>query len=142
MAITTVSIFCRQQPPSYCIHITVLLRSYVPTLFALKLPEIFLALGLAGTVGALVDHVAARASDKSPSRFSSGDILAAGLPPAVAVAPRPAMYNCIRHFIFVLPPIAVLGGRAVTWFAAFLQRLPPATRFFRPFQHARRERVH
>ena len=36
--------------------------------------------------------------------------LAALLPLAVTVALRPAMYNGIRHFLFVLPPLAVLGG--------------------------------
>src|SRR5262249_17047689 len=38
--------------------------------------------------------------------------LAAILPLAVTVALRPAMYNGIRHFIFVVPPLAVLGGLA------------------------------
>jgi hypothetical protein len=38
--------------------------------------------------------------------------LAALLPLAVTVALRPAMYNGIRHFVFVLPPLAVLGGLA------------------------------
>ena len=36
--------------------------------------------------------------------------LAALLPPALAVALRPAMYNGIRHFVFVMPPMAILGG--------------------------------
>ena len=38
--------------------------------------------------------------------------LAALLPLAVTIALRPAMYNGIRHFVFVLPPLAVLGGLA------------------------------
>jgi hypothetical protein len=38
--------------------------------------------------------------------------LAAVLPLAVTILLRPAMYNGIRHFIFVLPPLAVLGGLA------------------------------
>jgi len=38
--------------------------------------------------------------------------LAALLPLAVAIGLRPAMYNGIRHFVFVLPPFAVLGGLA------------------------------
>jgi hypothetical protein len=39
-------------------------------------------------------------------------MLAAILPLAVTVAVRPAMYNGLRHFVFVLPPLAVLGGLA------------------------------
>jgi hypothetical protein len=34
------------------------------------------------------------------------------LPLAATVALRPAMYNGIRHFVFVLPPLAVLAGLA------------------------------
>ena len=38
--------------------------------------------------------------------------LAALLPLALTIVLRPAMYNGIRHFLFVLPPLAVLGGIA------------------------------
>jgi hypothetical protein len=37
-------------------------------------------------------------------------VLAATLPIAVTVLTRPPMYNGIRHFVFVLPPLAVLGA--------------------------------
>jgi hypothetical protein len=86
-------------------------RSYVPTLFALKLPEIFLVLGFGGAIGAL----AAAARHSLPVRRRAVFLLlalCALLPLAVTVALRPAMYNSIRHFIFVLPPLAVLGGLA------------------------------
>jgi Dolichyl-phosphate-mannose-protein mannosyltransferase len=86
-------------------------RSYLPTLLALKLPVIFLVLGLAGAVGALV------AACSRTVAFNRRAVLllvalAALLPLAVTVALRPAMYNGIRHFVFVLPPFAVLGGLA------------------------------
>jgi hypothetical protein len=38
--------------------------------------------------------------------------LAATLPIALTVALRPAMYNGIRHFVFLAPAIAVVGGLA------------------------------
>jgi hypothetical protein len=41
--------------------------------------------------------------------------LAAILPIAATVIARPAMYNGIRHFVFVLPPLAVAGGLAGSW---------------------------
>jgi len=41
--------------------------------------------------------------------------LAAMLPLVVAMVKRPALYNGIRHFIFLLPPMAVLGGIAFDW---------------------------
>ena len=39
-------------------------------------------------------------------------VLAAVLPIAITILARPAMYNGIRHFVFVLPALAVLGGLA------------------------------
>jgi hypothetical protein len=49
--------------------------------------------------------------------------LAATLPIALTVALRPAMYNGIRHFVFVAPAIAVVGGlagaRLIEWLAAW-----------------------
>ena len=47
-------------------------------------------------------------------------VLAATLPVLVTVAARPAMYNGIRHFVFVLPPFAALGGLAGAWIATRL----------------------
>jgi 4-amino-4-deoxy-L-arabinose transferase-like glycosyltransferase len=89
-------------------------RSYVPTLLALQLPEIFLLLGLGGTAGALT-MIGRR--DLAPKRRAVLVllVLAALLPLAVTVALRPAMYNGLRHFVFVLPPLAALGGLAAAW---------------------------
>src|SRR5262245_17510199 len=86
-------------------------RSYVPTLFALKLPPLLSVLGVAGAIGALL---AAFRSGIANSRRAVFLLLAlaALLPLAVTIALRPAMYNGIRHFLFVLPPLAVLGGLA------------------------------
>jgi Dolichyl-phosphate-mannose-protein mannosyltransferase len=84
-------------------------RSYVPTLFALKLPAIFSVLGFGGAAGALV---AAFRPSLAVNRRAVLLLLAlaALLPLAITVALGPAMYNGIRHFLFVLPPLAVLGG--------------------------------
>ena len=38
--------------------------------------------------------------------------LAATLPLVIAMVKRPALYNGIRHFIFVIPPMTVLAGLA------------------------------
>ncbi len=86
-------------------------RSYVPTLFALKLPPLLSLLGFGGAAGALA---AAFRRDNACNRRAVFLLiaLAALLPLALAIALRPAMYNGIRHFVFVLPPLAVLGGLA------------------------------
>jgi hypothetical protein len=47
--------------------------------------------------------------------------LAAAVPVAITVALRPAMYNGIRHFLFVLPPFAALGGLAGAWTVDWLR---------------------
>jgi Dolichyl-phosphate-mannose-protein mannosyltransferase len=96
-------------------------RSYVPTLFALQMPEGFLALTSAGVVYAFI---AAGRRDVALPRRASLVLLAvaATLPLAVAVLTRPAMYNGIRHFIFVSPPLAALGGLAGAALLAWLGR--------------------
>ena len=86
-------------------------RAYVPTLFALKLPVILSVLGVGGAVGALLAAFAGGSALNRRAVFLL-IALAALLPLATTIALRPAMYNGIRHFIFVLPPLAVLGGLA------------------------------
>jgi hypothetical protein len=88
--------------------------SYLPNLFALKLPVIMLAFGLIGVVGALV--VVARPSVAVTRRASLLTLaLAVILPIAVAIVMHPAFYNGLRHFIFIVPPFAVAGGLAFGW---------------------------
>ena len=104
-------------------------RRYVPTLFLLKEPEIFLLLGIGGTAGALV---AASGRDIAPTRRAILILLAfaAMFPIALAVLTKPAMYNGIRHFVFVAPAMAALGGLAGAWIAERLWRAwRPATAF-------------
>jgi hypothetical protein len=96
-------------------------RRYVPVLLGLKLPELFLALAIAGVAGALV---AAARSAVAPRRraIHLAIALAVVLPVAVAVLARPAMYNGIRHFVFVLPPLAVAGSVATAFVAERVAR--------------------
>ena len=94
-------------------------RSYVPTLFAVQVPELLLTLGLCGTGGAIFSIV--RNPDRSPGEAGRRAALLATvfgvvLPVLVTVVTRPAMYNGIRHFVFVLPPFAALAG----WAAAYI----------------------
>jgi hypothetical protein len=92
--------------------------SYLPTLFALQLPEVLLALFIAG----LALAVLALPRAEVPARRKTVLLmlsLAATLPIAIAIVKRPALYNGIRHFIFVIPPMTVLGGiafaKGMTW---------------------------
>jgi len=100
-------------------------RSYVPTLVALTLPELLLALGLCGTAGAIVATTGVQNPGGAVGRRAAllATVLAAALPVLITIAARPAMYNGIRHFVFVVPPFAALGGLAGAWVARRLDRL-------------------
>ncbi|TYL84376.1 hypothetical protein FXB40_45280 [Bradyrhizobium rifense] len=88
--------------------------SYLPTLFALQLPEVMLVL----MAGAMFSTFAMLPRREVPARRKTILLmltLAATLPLAIAMVKRPALYNGIRHFVFVIPPMAVLGGVAFAW---------------------------
>jgi Dolichyl-phosphate-mannose-protein mannosyltransferase len=103
--------------------------SYLPTLFALQLPEVLLALTIAGVIGTFMalprGDVAARR--KTILLMLT---LAAMLPLVVAMLKRPALYNGIRHFIFVIPPMTVLAGlafaRGMNWLKENRRNWQPA----------------
>jgi hypothetical protein len=88
--------------------------SYLPTLFALQLPEVLLALSIAGVVGALMSLSQRDVSGRRKTILLML-VLAATLPLVIAMVKRPALYNGIRHFIFVIPPMTVLAGAAFAW---------------------------
>ena len=88
--------------------------SYLPTLFALQLPEVLLALCIAAVAGTFMSL----SRGDVPARRKTILLMltfAATLPLAVAMVKRPALYNGIRHFIFVIPPMTVLAGAAFAW---------------------------
>jgi Dolichyl-phosphate-mannose-protein mannosyltransferase len=103
--------------------------SYLPTLFALQLPEVLLALTIAGVIGTFMalprGDVAARR--KTILLMLT---LAAIFPILVAIVKRPALYNGIRHFIFVIPPMTVLAGlafaRGMNWLKENRRNWQPA----------------
>ncbi|MFS8038848.1 ArnT family glycosyltransferase [Xanthobacter sp. AM11] len=98
-------------------------RSYVPTLFSVQMPELFLGLSLAGTAGALVAILAGKGTPASRARLVL-IVMAALFPVALVMATRPVVYNGIRHFVFITPPLALLGGLAVEWVRTKAQNLP------------------
>jgi hypothetical protein len=94
--------------------------SYLPTLFALQLPEVMLALTIAGVVTSVVMLTRPDVSGRRKTILLMLT-LAATLPLLIAMVKRPALYNGIRHFIFVIPPMAVLGGLAFGWAMAWMK---------------------
>ncbi|MGY3446703.1 MULTISPECIES: glycosyltransferase family 39 protein [unclassified Bradyrhizobium] len=103
--------------------------SYLPTLFALQLPEVLLVLLTAAVV---VTFTSLSRNDVTAKRKSIMLLLtlAATLPLVIAMVKRPALYNGIRHFIFVIPPMAVLAGvafaRGMDWLGENRRAWQPA----------------
>jgi len=85
--------------------------SYLPTLFALQLPEVLLGLLIAAVVGTFMSLSREDVTARRKTIFLMLT-LAAMLPLVIAMVKRPALYNGIRHFIFVIPPMTVLAGVA------------------------------
>ncbi len=99
--------------------------SYLPTLFALQLPEVLIVLAGAGAIGAVAALPRERVTPQAKAILLMLT-LAATLPLVIAIVKRPALYNGIRHFIFVLPPMAVLGGIAFGWISDRVKSYGPA----------------
>ena len=106
------------------IEVTQMPREYLPVLLVLQVPIVMLATGLAGTGGAFVAAVRGWQAEAGVRRRALllALALAPTLPVIVTVATQPGLYNGIRHFVFILPPLAVLGGLAVAWIAQRLER--------------------
>src|SRR6476620_1756783 len=88
--------------------------SYLPTLFALQLPEVLLGLLVIG-IGGTFTVLSRKSVDSRRKSILLMLTVAATLPLMIAMVKRPALYNGIRHFIFVIPPMAVLAGTAFAW---------------------------
>ncbi|MGY3483478.1 hypothetical protein ACVW1C_001361 [Bradyrhizobium sp. USDA 4011] len=103
--------------------------SYLPTLFALQLPEVLLVLLTAAVITAFMSLSRTDVAAKRKSIMLMLT-LAATLPLVIAMVKRPALYNGIRHFIFVIPPMAVLGGvafaRGMDWLGENRRAWQPA----------------
>ena len=89
-------------------------RTYLPKLCLLKIPELVGGLAIGGIAGSLV--MIFRGLGTPAKRASLALLVAAALIPILlTVLTRPVLYNGVRHFLFVVPPMAVLGGVAVAY---------------------------
>jgi hypothetical protein len=103
-------------------------RTYLPKLCVLKIPEIVGGLAIAGMAGSLV--MIFRGLGTPAKRASLALLIAAALLPIIiTVLTRPVLYNGIRHFLFVVPPMAVLGGVAVAYLFEKLSEFRRAAAF-------------
>jgi hypothetical protein len=91
-------------------------RDYLLAYLLVRLPEIFLLGLLAAAILLIIDW--RRINPLAPQFLAwIGLSLAALFPLAFALWDKPALYNGIRHFTFVLPPLAVLSalGLSQAW---------------------------
>ena len=102
-------------------------RWYVPIYLAIKLPPVMLfgaALGLVTAAGIVRRHAALR------SREAAFIAFAALFPVACHVISHGPAFSGVRHFLFVLPPFAVLAGigfdGALAWLEARRRALATA----------------
>ena len=87
---------------------------YVPTYLLVKLPETLL-IGLAVALAAAAIRDRRPDPDAPPMRSRQWllVVLAASIPVAYAVVARPAIYNGLRHFLLVVPPLCVLAAAGI-----------------------------
>lgn len=99
-------------------------RHYLPLYLAARLPELALAGLLLAAAGALT----------APRRVDGlrwlPVLLAALLPLALALATRPTLYNGIRHFTFLLPPLAVISAAGLCAAGRWSRARPATTAAF------------
>lgn len=84
-------------------------RWYLPTYLAVRLNELTLAGLVLGGIAALIPAIRQKI-DRSRALLLLPVILAVAVPLAHAVIAEPALYNGLRHYTFLLPPIAVLAA--------------------------------
>jgi hypothetical protein len=102
---------------------------YLPTYIVLALPELVLALALAAPIGAFVAIRRLTGAERRDWILRHGLLAFAILfPVAYAVEIKAVLFDGMRHFIFLLPLIAVAGAlvadRILDWLAGFEYRRP------------------
>jgi hypothetical protein len=97
---------------------------YVPTYLLIKMPETMLAALSAATIAGVAASVRYR-SLLTSARWQQWllIVLAASVPVLYAVFAHPAIYNGLRHFLFVIPPLCVIAAVGVERLFAAARKL-------------------
>jgi 4-amino-4-deoxy-L-arabinose transferase-like glycosyltransferase len=81
--------------------------SYLPTWFSLQLPETYLVAAAAAVAGCLF---ARRCVPRMEVAFLG---FVVGFPIAIAIVLRSTLYDGVRHFLFIIPPLAILAAAGI-----------------------------
>ncbi len=97
---------------------------YLPRYFAFKLPELLLVLAAVAAVFGLRAAWRRRHDPVAIPRLLVAGVLALGIlfPPLWAIVMRSTLYDGLRHFLFLVPMLAAVGGWAAVGLAARLRR--------------------
>jgi hypothetical protein len=88
---------------------------YLPTYFLIQLPEFTSALFI-GALGVLGRTTWQRWTRREALPLAALLlVMATLLPPFYAIVRGSTLYDGLRHFLFIMPPIAVLGGSTFAW---------------------------
>lgn len=91
---------------------------YLPTWFSITLPEFYAVILLIGIFTLVVRRMRKMSTDRSDPDQQSKLlflIFAACFPIVTAIVMHPILYDGNRHFLFVIPPLAVLTGVTFAW---------------------------
>ena len=99
--------------------------SYVPTYLLVKLPETMLAGMLAAVVAGAAAFLLHSGSLLTSARSQQWllVVMAAFVPILYAIIARPAIYNGLRHFLFIIPPLCVLAAAGIEQLLAAARKL-------------------
>jgi hypothetical protein len=99
---------------------------YLPSYFAIQLPELTTACFIASCLAAAVlTGLALRRREPIPWAWLLL-VVSVMVPPAYAIVRHSTLYNGLRHFLFIIPPISVLAGAAVARLARWSALRHPA----------------
>ena len=96
--------------------------NYLPSYFAAQLPELTLLCFVATTIAVGVWSARALRRREPLPLLAWLLLVAVLLPPLYAIARGSTLYNGLRHFLFIIPPLCVLGGLGVCALGALLAR--------------------
>jgi hypothetical protein len=98
---------------------------YLPSYFALQLPEVLSVCCFASLLGLCVQSVLCLRR-RMPLAWAWWLVVAAiVVPPVYAIFRHSTLYNGLRHFLFLIPPISVLAGAGLARLGGWLLRERP-----------------
>ncbi len=98
-------------------------RIYLLSYLLVRLPEVFL-IGLVGflTFGFLKSKQTMAPTLAHQKIALAAVVIAFSFPMTFVLLTKPALYNGVRHFTFILPPLAILAGYGIHLTLSYLQR--------------------